>query len=145
MSLFCYKKTLLSIPQGYMTGDSRVLTHWGRVTHICVSKVTIIGSDNGLSPDRRQAIILTNAGVLLIGPFRTNFSENLIGIQTFLFKKMPLKISSAKWRPFSLGLNVWRMFFVHWYHHYNTSDYCTILHTTQRLKMGNIRYSVRIV
>ena len=26
------------------------LTHWGRVTHICVSKLTIIGSDNGLSP-----------------------------------------------------------------------------------------------
>ena len=26
------------------------LTHWGRVTHICVSNLTIIGSDNGLSP-----------------------------------------------------------------------------------------------
>ena len=33
------------------------LTHWGRVTHICVSKLAIIGSDNGLSPGRRQAII----------------------------------------------------------------------------------------
>ena len=33
------------------------LTHWGRVTHICVGKQTIIGSDNGLSPGRRQAII----------------------------------------------------------------------------------------
>ena len=33
------------------------LTHWGRVTHICVSKLTSIGSDNGLSPGRRQAII----------------------------------------------------------------------------------------
>ena len=43
------------------------LTHWGRVTHICVSKQTIIGSDNSLSPDQRQAIILwTNAGILLI-------------------------------------------------------------------------------
>ena len=29
------------------------LTHWGRVTHICVNKLTIIGSDNGLSPGRR--------------------------------------------------------------------------------------------
>ena len=38
------------------------LTHWGRVAHICVSKLTIIGSDNGLSPGRRQAIIWTNAG-----------------------------------------------------------------------------------
>ena len=51
--------------------------------HICVSKLTIIGSDNGLSPDRRQAIIWTNAGLLLIGPLGTNFSEILIGIQTF--------------------------------------------------------------
>ena len=32
------------------------LTHWGRVTHICVGNLTIIGSDNGLSPGRRQAI-----------------------------------------------------------------------------------------
>ena len=48
------------------------LTHWGRVTHICVSKLTIIGSDNGLAPWRRQAIIWTNAGILLIGPLGTN-------------------------------------------------------------------------
>ena len=82
------------------------LTHWGRVTHICVGNLTIIGSDNGLSPGRRQAIIWTSAGVLLIGPLGTNFSEILIGIQTFSFKKMPLKMSSTKWRPFCLGLNV---------------------------------------
>ena len=82
------------------------LTHWGRVTHICVSKQTIIGSDNGLSPDRRQAIIWTNAGILLIGPLGTNFSEILSEILTFSFKKMPLKVSSAKRRPFCLGLNV---------------------------------------
>ena len=82
------------------------LTHWGRVTHICVSKLTIIGSDNGLSPGRRQAIIWTSAGILLIGSLGTNFSEILIGIQTFSFKKMQLKMSSAKWRPFCLGLNV---------------------------------------
>ena len=82
------------------------LTHWGRMTHICVSKLTIIGSDNGLSPGRRQAIIWTNAGILLIGHWGTTFSEILIGIQTFSFKKMHLKMSSAKWCPFSLGLNV---------------------------------------
>ena len=51
------------------------LTHWGRVTHICVSKLSIFASDNGLSPGRRQAIIWTNAGILLIGPLGTNFSE----------------------------------------------------------------------
>ena len=82
------------------------LTHWGRVTHICVSKLTIIGSDNGLSPDRRQAIIWTNAGLLLIGPLGTNFSEILIEVLTFSFKKMRFKVSSAKRRPFCLGLNV---------------------------------------
>ena len=82
------------------------LTHWGRVTHICVGKLTIIGSDNGLSPGRRQAIIWTNAGILLIGPLRTNFSEILSEIQSFSFKKMHLKMSSAKCRPFCFGLNV---------------------------------------
>ena len=80
------------------------LTHWGRVTYICVNKLTIIGSDNGLSPGRRQAIIWTNAGILFIGPLGTNFSEILI--QTFSFKKMYLKMSSGKWRPSCLSLNV---------------------------------------
>ena len=86
--------------------NSTYFTHWGRVTHICVCKLTILGSDNGLSPDRRQAIIWTNAGILLIGSMKTNFSEMLIEIHTFSFKKMHLKMSSDKWRPFCLGLNV---------------------------------------
>ena len=77
----------------------RQLTHWGRMMHICVRKLTIIGWDNGLSPGRRQAIIWTNAGILLISPLGTNFNEILIGIHTFSFKKMHLKMSSAKWRP----------------------------------------------
>ena len=82
------------------------LTHWDRVTHICVSKLTIIGSDNGLSPGRRRAIIWTNAQILLIGPLGTNSSEILIEIHTFSFKKIYLKMSSTKWRLFRLGLNV---------------------------------------
>ena len=56
------------------------LNHWGRVTHMCVGKLIIIGSDNGLSPSRRQAIIWTNPGILLIRPLETNFSENPIEI-----------------------------------------------------------------
>ena len=79
---------------------------WGRVTHICVGKLTTIGSDNGLSPERHQAIIWTNAGILLIGPLGTNFSEILIEIQTFSLKKIRLKMSSAKCCAFRLGLNV---------------------------------------
>ena len=54
------------------------LTHSGRVTHICVSKLTTIGSDNGLSPSQRQAIFWTNAAILLIWPRGTNSSEILI-------------------------------------------------------------------
>ena len=96
------------------------LTHWGQVTHICVSR-TITGSDNGLSPGRRQANIWTNAGILLIGPLGTNFSENSIEILTFSFTKMGLKVSSAKWRPFCLSLNV----LTHW----SLNKMADILHT----------------
>ena len=75
---------------------ARKLTHWGRATHICFGKLTIIGSDNDLSPGRRQAIIWTNAGILLIEPLGTNFSESLIGIQIFSFTKMRMKMSFVK-------------------------------------------------
>ena len=83
-----------------------VLTHWRRVTHICVGNLTIIGSDNGFSPGRRQAITWTNVGILLIWPIGTYFSEMSIEIHTFSFNKIHLKMSSGKWRPFCLGLNV---------------------------------------
>ena len=73
------------------------LTHWGQVTHICVIDSTIIGSDNGLSPGRRQAIIWTNDGILLI---RTLFSEILSKTHTLSYSKMHFKTSSVKRRPF---------------------------------------------
>ena len=76
------------------------------MTHICIGKLTIIGTDHGLSPERRQAIIWTNAGMLLNRRLGTNFSEILIGNQTFSFKKMHLKMPSVKWRPSCLGFNV---------------------------------------
>ena len=88
------------------TDLQRKLTHWGRATHICVSKLTIIASDNGLSPGRRQAIIWNNAGILSIGLLGTKFIEILIEILTFSFKQIRLKVSSAKWRSFCFGLNV---------------------------------------
>ena len=108
------------------------LTHWGRVTHICVGKLIIIGSDNGLSPWRRQAIIWTNAVIWSMGPLGTNFSEILIEIHTFSFKKMHLKMSSAKCRLFCLGLNVLRIL-------------CSLFHSvsmpvTFAIEMSRIRY-----
>ena len=83
-----------------------VLTHWGRVTPICLTKVANIGSGNGLSPGRRQAIIWTNVGILLSGPLATNFSEILIEIYIFSLKKMYMEMSSGNRRPFCLALNV---------------------------------------
>ena len=64
-----------------------------------VSRVSI-GSDNGLSPIRRQAIIWTNTELLSIVQLGTNFSEILIKKS---FTKMHLKITSTKWRPFCPG------------------------------------------
>ena len=68
-----------------------VLTDWRWVTHIRVSKLTTIGSGKGLPPNRRQAIIWTNAGIVLILTLGRNFSEILNEIHTFPFKKMYLK------------------------------------------------------
>ena len=78
------------------------LSHLGRVTYICVSKLTIIGSDNGLSPGRCQSIIWTVAGLSLNGPLRTNSSEMLFEIDKCSFRKMHLNMSSGKWRPLGL-------------------------------------------
>ena len=74
--------------------------------HICVRKLTIIGSENSLSPGRRQAIFWTNAGILLIVPLGSDCSEILIEIPTFSFKKMHLKMLSAKTAAICLDLNV---------------------------------------
>ena len=92
-----YTKTTLST---VLVWSTQHLTHWGRVTYICVGKLIIIGSDNGLAPERRQAIIWTNAGILLIGPLGRNFFIE------FSLKKICLKMSSAKCCSFRLSLNV---------------------------------------
>ena len=82
------------------------LTHCDRVTHMWVGNLTNIGTDNGLSPGRNQAIIWTNVGILSIRPLGTNLSEFIFEIHKFWIKKMHLKRSSANWRSFFLSLNV---------------------------------------
>ena len=57
---------------------------------------TSIGSEDGLSPIKRQAIIWNNAGISLIGPMETNFNETKF---IHLFKKIHLKMLSGKWYP----------------------------------------------
>ena len=54
------------------------LTHWGTVTHIFVSTFSNIYSDNGLSPGRHQAIIWSNVGMFIIGPFSENYVSKFI-------------------------------------------------------------------
>ena len=62
-----------------------ILNHWGRVTRICVSELTIIGPDNGSLPGRSQTITWTNVVLLLIAPLGTmEFESN---IHTFRLKK----------------------------------------------------------
>ena len=65
---------------GWVSLSTILLTQWGRVKHICVGKLTIIGSDNCLTPGCYQAINWRKAGKLSIGPPGTNFSEISIGI-----------------------------------------------------------------
>ena len=82
-----------------------VSTHWGQVMHICISKLTTIGSDNGFLPVQSQAIIWTSAGIWLTGNLGTKFSEILIDILIFLFWKCVWKwhgshfvMASVSWK-----------------------------------------------
>ena len=107
MYLRCVLQNLFLLQAGNSLRDRTTLayltqlTHWGRFTHLCVCKLTNIGSDNGLSPGRRRAIILPIDAILLFGHLETNFTEILIAIQAFSFKIMHLKMSSGRWRLLS--------------------------------------------
>ena len=84
------------------------LNNWGWVTHICISKLAIIGSANGFSSCQFHAIIWTKSRILLTRILGTNIREILSKIHTFSFKKMHFNMSSEKWQPFCHGLNVLR-------------------------------------
>ena len=73
-----------------------VLTHWGRVTHICVGNLTIIGSDNGLSPSH----YLNQCWNIVNWTLRNKLQWNSNRNSKFSFKKTHLKMSPGKWRPF---------------------------------------------
>ena len=94
-SMLSFLLHYVNLPKGELFVNLCVSTliDWGRMTHICVGNLAIIGSDNCLSPGRRHAIIWTDAGILLIGPSETYFNEILIKNHTFSFKKIYLKMS----------------------------------------------------
>ena len=84
--------------------NRRLLTHWGRVTHICVSELTIIGSDNGLSPGRSQAIICICCGDIVNWSLRNklqwNFNRNSnIFIQENALEHVVCEMASILSRP----------------------------------------------
>ena len=88
-------------------------------TECYVSYPTDIVSGNGLSPFRSQAITWTNAGLMSVGFLGTSFSEIWIGILSFPYKKMHLKMSSAKmasvlsnWDGLKLHATMWNIFFM---------------------------------
>ena len=70
------------------------------MTHICVSKLHIVDSDYGWVPDRHQAIIWTNAGILLIQASGTisifihkNAFENICEIAAILSRPQCVETS----------------------------------------------------
>ena len=78
-------------------------THWGRVTQMCVNDLTSIDwFRKWLGADQ---FIRTNAGILVIKPLGTNFSDFLVEILIISFKKIRLKVSLRKGDHFTLGLN----------------------------------------
>ena len=109
------------MPLACSRGKQYALTNWGRVTHIWVGKLTIIGSDNGLSPSRRQAIIWTNTDILSIGPLGTNFCEILIGIfiQENAFENIVWKMAAISSRPQCVyrDLKWWYVFSMFYHKH----------------------------
>ena len=76
-----------------------ILTHRGRLTHICVSELIVIGSDNGLSPGWRQAIIWTNAGNI-VNKLQWNFNWNSnIFFQENVFESVVCEMLAMLSRP----------------------------------------------
>ena len=76
-------------------------------------KLTIIVSDNGLSPDRHQAVLWTNAAILSIAHWEIYLSGFILKLHKFLLMEMHLIMSSVKWRPvchrmkYCTSLRIW--------------------------------------
>ena len=78
-----------------------MITHWDRVTHICVSNLTICGSYIGLSPGRHQTIILllgTNVSEILIIILNKNAFKNVCKMAVIL----SLPQCDELWQPSQL-------------------------------------------
>ena len=98
-TIHIYKNELeIIICKIFCPSRNALITHWGRVTHIGVGKLTSTGSDNDF--------ICNDAGILLIGTLGTNLTEILCDTNIFSFKKINLEMTCAKWWQLYLGLDV---------------------------------------
>ena len=71
------------------------------MTHVCVGNLTIIGS-----PGRRQAIIWTSAGILLIGPLGEKLQWSFNQNSTTFIEENPFENVVCEMASFCLRLNV---------------------------------------
>ena len=99
-----FKYNFLQCQDSMWSSAGLWFTHWGRVMHIFVNKLINIVSDNGLSPGRRKAIILSNDGILLIRPPRNKLQWNCnrntdIVIQENPFEVVVWKMAAILSRP----------------------------------------------
>ena len=76
------------------------ITHWGRVTHICVSKLTIISSDNDLSKTSHYLNQCCNIGNShLRNKFQWNLKRNsYIFIQEIAFENIVSELTAISSR-----------------------------------------------
>ena len=81
----------------------RYITHWDRVTHICVNKLTIIGSDNGLSQSAPSHYLNQWWDIVnwnLRNKFQWNLERNsYIFIQENAFENVVCKMAVILSRP----------------------------------------------
>ena len=94
------RKSLWSMSQ------TKTLIHWGQVMHICVSKLRHHWLRQWLLACLAPNHYFDQCWLVVISPSRTYLNEILLDIQSFIFKKMHLKMLCAKWQPSCPGLKM---------------------------------------
>ena len=94
----CKWVTILLVPLPLTWHCFHGLTHWGQLMHICISKLDIIGSDNGLFPIQCQAIIWSNIVFVLIGPLNQWNNEDIF-IKENALEKVIYKMAAIWSQP----------------------------------------------
>ena len=84
------------------TTDRSALTHWGRMSHICHKFVWTIACRLLAAKPLSDPMLI----YCRLDPSEQTSGELLLDIHIFSFRGIRLIISSAKWLPFCLGLNV---------------------------------------